>query len=292
VSLNPTSVAGGSSVTGTVFLSAAAPSGGITVTLATSSSVARAPGVVSVPGGQTSANFTVTTSPVTSSSQVTVTAFYDTTRSATFTVTSGSSQPPAPGTPTLLSPATDAIVSQPVTLDWSDASNAASYDIQVDDSSVFSAPLIRSLTSNGSQTSVTGLANVQHWWRVRARNSAGVARNWSASRRFTPQGTTAPPSSGPLPAPSLITPASDARFSPGQNINFDWSDIAGAVSYTIQIDDNNSFPTRYIVNQTVSASTFSSSALPTRTMWWRARANNSSGAAGAWSSVRRFEVKN
>jgi hypothetical protein len=27
-------------------------------------------------------------------------------------------------------------------------------------------------------------------------------------------------------------------------------------------------------------------------MWWRVRANNASGTPGAWSSVRRFEVKN
>jgi hypothetical protein len=26
-------------------------------------------------------------------------------------------------------------------------------------------------------------------------------------------------------------------------------------------------------------------------MWWRVRANDGSGAPGAWSAVRRFEVK-
>jgi hypothetical protein len=487
VAVSPTSVAGGSTATGTVFLSQPAPAGGITVTLATSSSVATAPGIVNVPGGQTSANFTITTSPVASSTPVTVTAFYDTTRSTTLTVTSGS-PPSTPGTPTLISPANDAIPAQPVTLDWSDAANAASYEIQVDDSSAFSAPLVRNLTSTASQTTVTGLATVRHWWRVRARNSAGVAGNWSATRRFTPQaapaaptlssltlnptslvggntsqgtvtlssaaptggavvtlsssspsvastpasvivvaGTTSasftintavvtatntvsisavfggvtrtatltvrpvppppPPASlsslslsptsvtggntsqgtvaltsaapsggavvalsssstnatvpasvtvaagansanftittrtvassttatisanysnvtrtatltvnptptGPLPAPSLVSPAADARFSPGQNITFDWSDVSGAASYTIQIDDNNAFPSPLIVNQTVTPSTFASSTLPTLTMWWRVRANDPSGNPGTWSSIRRFEVKN
>jgi hypothetical protein len=47
-----------------------------------------------------------------------------------------------------------------------------------------------------------------------------------------------------------------------------------------------------IVNQTVTASQFSSSTLPTQTMWWRARANDASGKAGSWSAIRRFEVKN
>ena len=101
-----------------------------------------------------------------------------------------------------------------------------------------------------------------------------------------------PQSSGPLPAPSLLSPADDARFSPGQSIGFDWSDVAGASTYTIQIDDSQSFSTPLTVNQTTSASQFTTSTLPTTRMWWRVRANDSSGAPGAWSSVRRVEVKN
>jgi len=487
VSVSPTSVAGGSTATGTVFLSQPAPLGegqGIWVTLATSSSVATAPGVVNVPAGQTSANFTITTRTVSSSTPVTITALYDTSRSTTLTVTSGSPPPPsAPGTPSLVSPANAATVAQPVTLDWNNVSGAATYEIHVDNSSTFSAPLVRNLTSTVSQVSVSGLSAVQHWWRVRARNSAGVAGNWSSTRRFTPQGappvaslsavsvnpasvvggnnsqgtvtltsaapsggavvalssssssatvpasvtvavgatsanfsitttavganTTAtitatynsvnrtatltitpppPPASlssvtvnptsvtggnpsqgtvtltsaaptggavvtlssgsssasvptsvtvaagattanftlttltvssstpvtitaahnsvtrtatltvnpvptGPLPAPSLISPGNDARFSPGQNITFDWSDVSGAASYTIQIDDHDSFPSPWIVNQSVTSSTFSSSTLPTRTMWFRVRAHDTAGNPGNWSSIRRFEVK-
>src|SRR5262249_12066819 len=76
VTVSPTSVAGGTSASGTVFLSSPAPAGGVTVTLATSSgSAAQVPGVVSVPAGQTSANFTVTSFAVPSSTVVTITAF-------------------------------------------------------------------------------------------------------------------------------------------------------------------------------------------------------------------------
>jgi hypothetical protein len=45
------------------------------------------------------------------------------------------------------------------------------------------------------------------------------------------------------------------------------------------------------VNQTTTASQFSTSTLPTVRMWWRVRANNA-GGSGPWSEVRRFEVKN
>src|SRR5262249_58398350 len=108
------------------------------------------------------------------------------------------------GTPSLLSRANGASPAQPVTLTWSAASNAASYEIQVDDNSTFTVPLVRSLTSTVTQTTVTGLATVRHFWRVRAMNSAGVAGAWSASRRFTPQ---AAPAAASLSALS-VSPAS------------------------------------------------------------------------------------
>jgi hypothetical protein len=95
-----------------------------------------------------------------------------------------------------------------------------------------------------------------------------------------------------LAAPLLVTPAADARFAPGTNITFDWSDVTGAASYTIQIDDSNTFPSPLIVNQNVTASQFSTSTLPTTTMWWRVRGNDASSSAGNWSAIRRFEVKN
>ena len=90
MTISPTSVRGGTNATGTVFLSAPAPAGGIFVTLATSnSSVAQVPGIVNVPGGQTSASFTVTTFAVGNNTSVTITAFFDTTTSANLTVTTG-----------------------------------------------------------------------------------------------------------------------------------------------------------------------------------------------------------
>src|SRR3954454_4731469 len=98
LAIAPTSVVGGSNATGTVQLSSAAPSGGLSVTLATGNlSVAQPPPIVTVPAGQSQASFTVTTSPVGASTPVTITAFSGSiTRTATFTVTSASAPPPPP----------------------------------------------------------------------------------------------------------------------------------------------------------------------------------------------------
>jgi subtilisin family serine protease len=88
LSLNPTSVVGGNSSTGTVTLTAPAPSGGFVVNLSSSNTnVATVPSTVTVPAGATSANFTVSTQAVSSATSVTVTASAGgVSRTATLTV--------------------------------------------------------------------------------------------------------------------------------------------------------------------------------------------------------------
>jgi len=73
LTLNPTSLRGGDSSTGTVTLSAAAPSGGAVVTLTSSNtSLATVPSSVTVSAGSTHAAFTVTTKSVNTTSSVTI----------------------------------------------------------------------------------------------------------------------------------------------------------------------------------------------------------------------------
>ena len=105
-----------------------------------------------------------------------------------------------------------------------------------------------------------------------------------------------PPPPAPLAAPlrrPLSSPASDARFSPGQSITFDWSDVAGAATYTIQIDDS-----RVVLGAAdrrpdrSPSRSYTTSTLPTTAdVVARARQRRLR-RAGAWSSARRFEVKN
>ena len=96
LALNPTSVTGGNSSTGTVTLSGPAPAGGAQVVLSSSNTaVARVLTSVPVPAGATSATFTVGTSAVTISTAVTVSAsFGGVTRAASLTVTPAPPPPP------------------------------------------------------------------------------------------------------------------------------------------------------------------------------------------------------
>ncbi|HEV8563021.1 MAG TPA: FG-GAP-like repeat-containing protein, partial [Actinophytocola sp.] len=87
VAVSSSSVVGGNPSTGTVTLTAAAPSGGFAVALSSNNPAASVPASVTVPVGATSATFTVTTSAVTMSTPVTITASAGgVTRTATLTV--------------------------------------------------------------------------------------------------------------------------------------------------------------------------------------------------------------
>ena len=95
LTLNPVSVVGPESSTGTVAMRYAPPSAPAQVALSSSNTAAaRVPAGVAVPAGSTSASFVVTTSEVTASSASTITAaFAGTTQDANITVTSASPPP-------------------------------------------------------------------------------------------------------------------------------------------------------------------------------------------------------
>jgi hypothetical protein len=394
LTLSPTSTTGtGGSSFATVTIASPSSTDQVLQVASSNPSIASVPNGVTIPAGSTTGGFNIFTTSVSVQTVVTISVSGGgVTRTASLTVNPDTAPDPgpqpAPTAPALLLPASNARVPQPITFDWSDVSGATSYEIQIDDSNNFTAPLTLSQKVGVSQTIVTGLPAQRFFWRVRAFNSAGVAGPFSASRRFTAQaasttttaslsavsvsptsvvgGTTSrgtitltggapsggavvtlgsantsvvsvpasvsvaagassatfdvntsavttntgvtitatyggvsrtttltvtPASTTSLPAPSLISPAADARFSPGTSITFDWTDVSGAASYTIQIDNEESFATPQLVNQNTTASQFTTSTLPTTRMWFRVRANSASGTPGSWSSIRRFEVK-
>ena len=200
--------------------------------------------------------------------------------------------PPTPGTASLVSPANGAQVTQPFRFDWSDVAAAAWYTIEVDDAVELRVAARLRCHDHPVRSSRSARCPT-------ARCSGGCERStptvWAArSRRCGRCRCRAPrrrPPPGALPSPSLLSPANDARLRPGQQAVFDWSDVAGAATYTIQIDDSSSFSAPLIVDKTLAFSQLTTSSLPTRRMWWRVRANDGSGASGAWSAARRFEVK-
>jgi hypothetical protein len=141
--------------------------------------------------------------------------------------TGGGTAPPTPTpppAPTLLSPANGAKLplNQSIPFSWSAVAGAATYEIQFDDSSTFTTPLIAAQTGlTQTQTTQTFTSERRFWWRVRARTAGGINSAWSAVRSFdikrdapplaSPTSTTTGPSSTPTVAPPTSAPATATR---------------------------------------------------------------------------------
>ena len=97
-------------------------------------------------------------------------------------------------------------------------------------------------------------------------------------------GNAPPPTPG---TPTLLSPAAGATVTPP--FTFDWTDVANAVRYRIQIDDESNFATPLFDRET-SLSEFPAPTLNPRRHWWRVRAINSAGVAGSYSASRRFTI--
>jgi hypothetical protein len=101
--------------------------------------------------------------------------------------TTNAAPPGPPAAPSLLSPANNATLplNQSITFSWNPVANAATYQIQIDDSSSFSSPLVLSRTNlTQTQTTHTFTSERAYWWRVRSRTSNGTNGAWSTARSF------------------------------------------------------------------------------------------------------------
>jgi hypothetical protein len=283
-SVSPTSVAGGTPVTGTVALGSPAPTGGVAVSLSSNlPGSASVPATVTVPAGATSASFAVTTFPVDNTTAQLVATLGDTILFAPLSITRASSTTLTSLTLSPTSVVGGATSTGTVRLSAAAPSGGAVVTLS-DNSAVATVPASATVTAGATTATFTVTTSA-----VTSSTVVTVSGSYgggAASGALTVNAA----GSGTLAAPAQVSPAADARFNSGQTIVFDWSDVAGAATYIIQIDDQSSFasPT---VNQTVSTSTYSTSTLPRTRMWWRVRAVDPSGVAGAWSSARKFEVK-
>jgi hypothetical protein len=108
----------------------------------------------------------------------------------------------------------------------------------------------------------------------------------------TTNGGTAPPTPTPLPAPTLLSPANNAKMPINQSIPFSWSAVPGAATYEIQFDDSSSFTNPLFaaqtgLTQTQTTQTFTSE----RRFWWRVRARTAGQVNGAWSAACPIDIK-
>src|SRR5688572_9571911 len=127
--------------------------------------------------------------------------------------------PGTPAAPTLVSPAHNATLplNQSITFTWNPVASAATYQIQIDDSSSFSSPLVLSRTGlTQTQTTHTFTSERTFWWRVRGRTASGTNGAWSTVRSFVIRRLTTPtPTRTPAPtATQLLSTATGLSATP------------------------------------------------------------------------------
>jgi uncharacterized repeat protein (TIGR03803 family) len=146
LTLNPANVTGGSTSTGTVTLSARAPSGGTVVTLSSgNTSVARVPSSLTVAAGSTSASFTVSTQLVSSTTSAVITATLgSSSKQAPLTIT-----PPASATAVSLS----SLTLNPTTVRGGDTAQGTA---TLSGAASSGGVVVTLATSNGATASVPG----------------------------------------------------------------------------------------------------------------------------------------
>ncbi len=198
-----------------------------------------------------------------------------------------SSPPPPtlpPAAPVPDQPANGAIVgSVNPTFSWSAAEGATQYYLQLSRDSGFSLLFASESAMSTTHTLATTLSySTLYYWRVKAHNVVGDS--YSAARSFTA------PNPPPPPAPTLIAPADNGTTDSATPM-FDWSDSPTATSYRIQLSATSDFGGTLLVNQSTSASTYTTPTwrpLSYNTQYhWRVQGNNSYGA-GEWSPTASF----
>lgn len=192
---------------------------------------------------------------------------------------------PIPAVPLLTAPVNGAVnVSITPLLDWDSVAFGSTYQVQVDEDSSYSSPVLDSsliVATSINIPSSTLLNNTRYFWRVRCTNPGGTGA-WSPSFNF--RTIVALPN-----APGLLLPVNGAS-----NISltpfFDWDSTSPADSYTLQASLDTSFtnPPVFVSGITQSFLSLTNPQLQNNLRYyWRVNATNIAGT-GPWSAVFNF----
>lgn len=274
-------VPGGTAAQGSVHLNGPAPAGGTSVALSSGNpSLATVPASVSIPAGQTTATFTANTSPVTQTTAVAITASTagTTVTANLFLVVSRAVSAVTLTPSSLVGPGSS---TGRVTLQSAAPNGNAVVALASSNTTLATVPF--SVVVPSGQSSVTFTVNAAQvtspWTVVISATYENVTR--SATLTINPSGSSTPS------APTLASPANGAT-GVTQPVTLDWSDVTGATSYEVQIDNSSTIAAPLVANPTVTASQASMSGLPAQQLWWRVRARNASGVFGPFSAARQF----
>lgn len=191
-----------------------------------------------------------------------------------------------PSTPSLVAPASGALVAGPSPLfDWGNSTLPAGttfdhYQIQVATDSGFTTLVhdlnIAGITNSQDNTAVLTPATT-YYWRVRAFNTAGDYSAWSTVRSVKIK----------YVMPTLLGPADLSAVGSLKPV-FTWSAVTGAATYSIQISKSTAFGMGTIsANVSLPTYTPGTSLVAKTKYYWRVRVNGAYGPSD-WSLVFSF----
>ncbi len=181
-----------------------------------------------------------------------------------------------PAAPTGLAAA--AVSSTRVNLSWTPSSDEPA----VDGYAIYADGLqVGSAASGANSFQVQNLmCNTAHSFYVKA-----VRQGVQSNASNTASATTA------SCAPTLLSPANGAALTTRRPA-FDWTDVAGASGYALQLSKYSNFSSIYKTVSSVGSSAALTADLPANTrFYWRVRANSASGPS-PWSQARNFLTAN
>jgi len=277
----PNAVTGGAQTPVFIELNGAAPAGA-SVTLTSSSSLLTPPSTVTVHEGGFLEQILVPTQPVSTTTTVTLTAAWRGS-SVSMDVTLRPGVPPAVWT-----------VERPTTTGSEGSTARVAIDVLQPTDITFTLTSSNPDIAFMSPTVTIPAGSPHAGVLIQTRNPAaqttvtlsvsggGVTRTGTL--------TVNPMPAAPLSAPSLVAPGAGTRFNVGQAVPFDWNDVAGAASYTLQVGSSSTFTT-VVLTRTVTASQVSAALTAAGDRSWRVRANRADGSTGAWSAVRSIRIR-
>lgn len=195
---------------------------------------------------------------------------------AALAVASPASALAAPGS---LTPTATTTLDNTPTFAWGRVTGAARYDVQVDDDPGFGSPELAASTTNNRLVSTKVLPAGDLVWRVRAVTSTGAASAW-ATRGIHVGAVGVPVPQAPVGA--VLQPPQEVPL-------LTWSAVAGAASYTVQVDETDDFISP-VATATTRTTSYVAGPLPKGSYFWRVRATRASGVESAFSGPVSFGV--
>jgi len=194
--------------------------------------------------------------------------------------------PLIPTAPTLVSPANGFLTNNTTPIfTWNGSTSSDTYEIQLDDTSTFAAPLVQSNRGRSGQvtyTATTTLPDKTYYWRVRAYNVHIEPGVWSAVRKITID--TKPPLPPVLKAPTNMT---SVRGTP----TYSWSASTTGYRYQFEYDDNSDFSSPIYTSPELTTLTHKPPAQALGTFYWHIRVRDLVGNwSAAWSTSRTITI--